>query len=116
VDAKSKLSKVVGAKNFSDDPDHLQTYATDYSCTPAGAPSWLVKPASSEEVSGVVKFCNENRIPVVPCSSKVHFYGATIPKEGGVLLDMSRMNRILEIDPDNRRVRFEAGVTWGKLT
>ena len=52
----------------------------------------------------------------MPCSSKVHFYGATIPKEGGVVLDLSRMNKILEIDADNRRVRFEAGVTWDKLT
>lgn len=116
MDVKAKLSKVVGAKNFSDDPARLQSYATDYSYTPAGSPNWLVKPASSEEVSGVIKFCNENRIPVVPCSSKVHFYGATIPKEGGVLLDMSRMDKILEVDPDNRRVRFEAGVTWEQLT
>ncbi len=113
---KARLSKVVGAKNFSDDPGELEAYASDFSYTPAGAPNYIVKPANSEEVSRVIKICNENRIPVVPCSSKVHFYGATIPKEGGVILDMSRMNRILDIDSDNRRVRFEAGVTWKKLT
>ena len=116
MDVKAKLVQVVGAENFSDAPAQLQVYATDFSYTPAGAPNYVVKPANSEEVSAIIKFCNENNIPVVPVSSKVHFYGATIPKEGGVVLDMSRMNRILEIDSDNRRVRFEAGVTWEKLT
>jgi hypothetical protein len=116
VDIKAALSKVVGAKNVSDDPSQLQAYSTDMSYTPMGMPNYVVKPASSEEVSGIVKFCSENSIPVVPCSSKIHFYGATIPKEGGVVLDMSRMDKIFEIDADNRRVRFEAGVTWKKLT
>ena len=64
----------------------------------------------------MVRFCNENHIPVVPVSSKVHFFGATIPKEGGLVLDLTRMNKILEIDPDNRRVRFETGVSWDQLT
>ena len=116
MDVKSKLSEFVGAENFSDDPVQLRNYATDFSYTPAGAPNYVVKPGSSEEVAQVVRFCQETSLPVVPCSSKIHFYGATIPREGGVVLDLSRMNRILEIDPDNRRVRFEAGVTWEQLT
>jgi FAD/FMN-containing dehydrogenase len=116
MDVKAKLAKIVGPKNFSDDPAQLKAYSQDFSYTPAGMPNYVVKPANSEEVSAVIKFCSENSIPVVPVSSKVHFYGATIPKEGGVILDMSRMNKVLEIDPDNRRVRFEAGVTWEKLT
>jgi FAD/FMN-containing dehydrogenase len=116
VDTASKLSEIVGVENFTDDPVRLRTYETDFSYTPAGAANCAVKPGSSAEVSAVIRYCQENSIPVVPCSSKVHFFGATIPKEGGVVLDLSRMNRILEIDPDNRRVRFEAGVTWGQLT
>ncbi|MBN1849067.1 MAG: FAD-binding oxidoreductase [Deltaproteobacteria bacterium] len=116
MDVKAKLAKIVGPKNFSDDPAQLKAYSQDFSYTPAGMPNCVVKPANSEEVSAVVKFCSENSIPVVPVSSKIHFYGATIPKEGGVILDMTRMNKILEIDPENRRVRFEAGVTWDKLT
>jgi hypothetical protein len=115
MNLKEKLSEVVGAENYSDDNAQLKAYPTDYSYTPAGMPNHIVKPASSEEVSAVVKICNEFSIPVVPCSSKIHFYGATIPKEGGVILDMSRMDKVLEIDPDNRRVRIEAGVTWEKL-
>ncbi len=113
---KSKLSEIVGPENFSDDPGQLQVYATDFSYYRAGAPNYVVKPSTSQEVAEIVKFCNEKKLPVVPCSSTVHFYGATIPKEGGVVLDLSRLDNILEIDRDNRRVRFEAGVTWDKLT
>ena len=116
MDVKARLSEVVGAENFSDDPNQLQSYASDFSYMPSGAPGCVVKPGSSEEVSKVVSFCNESSIPVVPVSSRIHFHGAAIPSEGGVLLDMVRMDRILEIDPDNRRVRLEAGVTWGALT
>ena len=116
MNLKERLSEIVGAENYSDDNEQLKAYSADYSYTPKGMPNYIVKPANSEEVSAVVKLCNEYNTPVVPCSSKVHFYGATIPKEGGVLLDMSRMDKIFEIDPDNRRVRFEAGVTWQKLT
>ena len=116
MDVKAKLSKVVGSKNVSDDPAQLMAYSSDFSYMPSGMPNFIVKPANSEEVSGVIKFCSENSIPVVPVSSKVHFYGATIPKQGGVILDLSRMDKIFEIDADNRRVRFEAGVTWEKMT
>ena len=116
MDIKAQLSKIVGKDNFTDHRDQVKAYESDFSYTPAGSPLGVVKPADSNEVSAVIKFCNENNVPVVPVSSKVHFYGATIPKEGGIVLDMSRMDNILEIDPDNRRVRFEAGVTWEKLT
>ncbi|MBI5569567.1 MAG: FAD-binding oxidoreductase [Desulfomonile tiedjei] len=116
MDVRSRLCEIVGADNCSDDPVQLRIYESDFSYTPAGAANYVAKPASAEEVAGIVKLCNENRIPVVPCSSQVHFYGATIPKEGGLVLDLSRMAKVLEIDPDNRRVRFEAGVTWGQLT
>ncbi len=116
MNLKEKLSNAVGAENFSDDIEQLKSYATDFSYTPVGMPNYIAKPANSEEVSEIVKVCNENKVPVVPVSSQVHFFGATIAKEGGVILDMCRMNKILEIDPENRRVRLEAGVTWQKLT
>ncbi len=116
MNLKVRLSGIVGENNYSDDKEQLKVYSRDFSYAPSGMPNYIVKPASSEEVSAVVKLCNEFRVPVVPCSSKLHFYGATIPKEGGVMLDLSRMDKIFEIDPDNRRVRFEAGVTWQKLT
>ena len=68
MNLKKKLSENVGAENYSENNEQLNTYFRDYSYNPAGMPNYIVKPASSEEVSAVVKFCNEYSIPVVPCS------------------------------------------------
>ena len=113
---KEKLVQIVGAGNFSDDPNVLKKFATDLSLTPAGAPSYMVKPKDAEEIGKIIKLANEGAIPVVPVSSGIHFNGATIPKQGGIVLDLTRLNKVLEIDLDNRRTRIEAGVTWQQLT
>ena len=75
----------------------------------------VVWPGTSEEVGKIVALCNEQNIPVVPVSSGIHFHGASIPKQGGVVVDLTRMNKILEIDTDNRLARIEAGVTWDQF-
>jgi FAD/FMN-containing dehydrogenase len=116
MSAREKLLEIVGAKNFSDDPEVLKKYSSDFSLEPSGAANYLVKPKDAQEVQKIIKFANEQLMPVVPVSSQVHFYGATIPKQGGIILDISRMDHILEIDEPNRRVRIEAGVTWEQLT
>lgn len=115
MNARDKLVEIVGAGSFSDDPNVLKKYASDFSLTPAGAPSYVVKPKESQEIAKIIKLANESAIPVVPVSSEIHFNGATIPKQGGIILDLTRMNKVLEIDQDNRRVRIEPGVTWQQL-
>jgi FAD/FMN-containing dehydrogenase len=116
MSVREGLLKLVGSGGFSDDPDVLRAYSADFSLAPPGAPNYVVKPKNTEEVHQVIHFANEHSLPVVPVSSAVHFYGATIPKQGGIVLDLSSMNRVLEIDELNRRVRLEAGVTWKQLT
>jgi FAD/FMN-containing dehydrogenase len=113
---KEKLSEIVGSGNFSDDPNVLSKYAADSSLTPAGAPSYVVKPKDAQDVAKVIQLANGSTIPVVPVSSDVHFNGAAIPKQGGIVLDLTRMKKVLEIDIENRRVRIEAGVKWQQLT
>jgi hypothetical protein len=116
MNAREKLLEIVGTGNFSDDPNVLKKYATDFSLVPPGTPSYVVKPKDGQEVQRIIKFANDQSIPVVPVSSTVHFNGATIPKQGGIVLDLTRMKRVLEIDEANRRVRIEAGVMWQQLT
>jgi FAD/FMN-containing dehydrogenase len=116
VSIKQKLLEAVGAEHFSDTPEVLEEYSKDFSLTPHWAPDYVVKPKDVQEVQKVIQFANENHTPVVPVSSGVHFYGATIPRRGGIVLDLSGMNQILEVDDFNRRVRIEAGVTWEQLT
>lgn len=112
---KEELSKIVGEEHVSDQENDLLLYASDYSLSPPSLPSFVVRPGSAQEISKILKWCNKNGIPVVPVSSRIHFYGATIPKKGGIVIDLSRMEKIHEIDTESRFVRFEPGVTWAKL-
>ncbi len=113
---KEELLRLVGPESFTDDPAVLKAYSTDFSLVPPGAANYVVKPKKTEEVHDVIKLANAHSIPVVPVSSRVHFHGTTIPKQGGIILDLTTMNNVLEIDALNKRVRIEAGVTWEQLT
>ena len=112
---KKELTTIVGSKYVSDAPKVLKAYSKDHSFGAPRVPNYIVKPKSAGEVQEVIKLANERRMPVVPCSSGVHFNGTTVPGQGGIILDLGRMNNILEIDERNRKVKIEPGVTWGQL-
>lgn len=65
---------------------------------------------STEEVAAVVKICNENKIPVTPRGAGTGLVGGAVPLLGGVLIDISKMNKILSYDMENFVVRVQAGV------
>lgn len=115
MEIKGELIGIVGAENASDDPEVLSSYSKDSSVSSPRLPDYVVRPKSAEEVQGIVKLANEYRLPIVPCSSGVHSDGNTIPSQGGIILDLRRMNKILGISGRTRMARVEPGVTWGKL-
>lgn len=112
---KEQLAQIVGVRNVSDDPEALGAYAKDCSLSTPRAPNYIARPKNTAEVQAVLKLAGDSAIPVVPCSSGIHFYGNTIPKLGGIILDLRRMNKILDIDMANKMVMVEPGVTWGQL-
>jgi len=115
VSIREKLLEIAGKNNFSDDPKVLEAYATDYSVVPRGMANYVVKVNTAEQVKQIIDLANQTLTPVVPVSSSVHFNGCSIPKQGGIILDLTGMNKILEIDELNRRVRLEPGVTWKQV-
>ncbi len=110
-----ELRDIVGAENVLDDQDTLELYSRDQSLISPKKPAAVVKPKSTAEVQGLVQFANKTQTPLVPSSSGTHFWGASLPDQGGVVVDLSGMNKILEIDAQNRRVKIEPGVTWPQL-
>ena len=112
---KDDLEKIVGKQNVSDRPDDLAGYSKDSSLLPPGIANVITHPESAEHVSAIVKLANTKNIAVVPVSSKVHFYGSTIPKQGGIVMDLGKMNKIIEVNVSDRRIRIEPGVTWKQL-
>lgn len=73
-------------------------------------PEVLIKAGSAEEVSAVMKYANEKNIPVTPRGQGTGLVGGAVPLYGGILLDMSSMNRILELDEVNMTLTLEPGV------
>lgn len=112
---KDDLAGIVGQEFVSDAPEVLDRYSRDYSFVQPRRPRCVVYPQNTEEVQEVVKYANKYSIPVTPRSSGISFYGAGIPSQGGIVLDLTRMNKILEIDPRDRKVKVEPGVTWAQV-
>jgi FAD/FMN-containing dehydrogenase len=111
---KEELVGIVGSESFTDDPETIEKYSRDYSFVQPRKPSYVIYAKTTEEIQKVVKYANEHMIPVTPRSSGISFYGAGIPSQGGIILDLTRMNRILEIDGRNKKVKVEPGVTWAQ--
>ncbi len=70
----------------------------------------LVFPISTEEVSSVLRYAYTNHIPVTPRGAGTNLVGSTVPIHGGIILDLSQMNRILEIDRDTFTATVEPGI------
>ncbi|OCN02106.1 2-hydroxy-acid oxidase [Clostridium sp. W14A] len=65
---------------------------------------------STEEVSAVLKYAHENRIPVTPRGAGTNLVGSTVPVDGGIILDLSLMNKVLELDRDTLTATVEPGI------
>lgn len=113
---KEKLCGVVGTENVTDNLRVLEEYSMDYSFVEPRKPMLVVYPRKVDEVPRIVKLANENKLSITPVSSgPPRFRGDTVPCEGGIILDLSRLKRILKIDERNRIVMVEPGVTFGEL-
>ncbi len=112
---KDKLVEIVGKDNVVDSPDVIEGYGRDHSLERPGLFTCVVRPRAVAETQKIIQLANEAKFAVVPQSSRVHFNGCALPKEGGVVLDLSQMNRIVEIVEDSRVAYLQVGVTWEQL-
>jgi FAD/FMN-containing dehydrogenase len=115
VSIKEELKLIVGAEYVFDNAEKLEWYAKDHSLEKPITPSYVAQPHSAEEVQGIVKLANRTKLPVYPCSSGIHFFGNSIPKMGGLVIDLRRMNKIKRINTRDRIAMVEPGVTWSQL-
>jgi glycolate oxidase len=111
----AELEAVVGAQHVRTEPGDLEPYARD--ATPAfrALPDAVVWPADTEQVAAVLRLATERRVPVVPRGAGSNLCAATVPERGGIVLVLTRMDRILEISAGELLARVEAGVTTSVL-
>jgi len=112
-----KLAKIVGAGNVSHDPATVEAYSCDMSFVNTIKPDYVVKPRNSDDIAKLVKLANDTQTPLVPVSSgPPHFRGDTVPGTGGaVIVDLSKMKKVIRVDRAHRVAMVEPGVTFGEL-
>ena len=94
----------------------LQTYECDGLTNFRTVPSAVVLPRSAAQVQAIVRICAQHRIPFVARGAGTGLSGGALPAEGGVVISLARMNRILEVDIPNQRVVVEPGVINAHVT
>ena len=106
------LARTLWARTGVRDGDsERDLHASDLSFHAPHRPDLVVYPGSTEEVALVLALANEHRVPVTPFGVGTSLEGHIIPVHGGISLDLSRLDRILEIAPENLTATVQAGVT-----
>ncbi|MGI9235972.1 MAG: FAD-binding oxidoreductase [Woeseiaceae bacterium] len=106
-----ELKKIVGPSGWKTDPSELEPHLVDWRGAVTGKTRILVAPDSTEQVSRIVRACAEAGIAIVPQGGNTSLCAGAVPDESGdqVLMSLSRMNRIRQVDPDNFSMEVEAG-------
>ncbi len=117
-----KIIHVTGKDRVRIDPFERRMYSHDLASLPKMMelgfkmmPDLVVKPKSATEIAEIVKIAVEEGIPIVPRGGASWGLGGAMPVAGGIVVDLTRMNRILDYDYDNHIVTVETGITWKML-
>ncbi|MBB3996660.1 FAD-linked oxidase C-terminal domain-containing protein [Aureimonas pseudogalii] len=105
------LRSIVPGEGVVDATNEMRVFETDALTAYRQLPLVVVLPETVAQVAAILSYCREHRIPVVPRGSGTSLSGGSLPLEDGVLLVLSRFNRILEVDLDNRCAVVQPGVT-----
>lgn len=112
---KAQLKAMVPEERFSTGESNLDLHARDMSRHRPSRPEAVIWPLQREEVSNVLSYCNRRLIPVTAWGAGSSLEGNPIPVQGGVVLDFSQMNRIIDIRTDDFQADVEPGVVYQDL-
>ncbi|MGI5880662.1 MAG: FAD-binding oxidoreductase [Syntrophomonadaceae bacterium] len=105
------------------DPQERRFYAYDVGTMPgmmkrfsgSNLPAGIVQPDSQDELVQLMRWAQENKIPLIPRGKATSGYGGAVPTRSGLVIESNRMKQILEIIVEERTVMVQAGVVWDKL-
>jgi len=111
----SQLQKLLPPPSFSLETAVLEGYSRDESSQPAQMPLAVVWPETTEQVAAVLKLCNDHRVPVTARGGGSSLEGNAIPSLNSIVLSLEKMNKVLEILPEDFQVRLQPGVIYDDL-
>lgn len=106
---KRELKSIVGEDRATDTPEHLVTYSYD-AYTEEHLPDIVLFPLSTDEVSSIMKVADRESIPVTPRGSGTNLAGESVPLRGGIVVCLTKMDRIVKIDGGNLTATVQPGV------
>ena len=115
VQILENLEKIVGKDFVSNEPEELFIYSQDPGASEPRPTDFVVMPKTVDEIQNIVKLANKEKIPIIPMGGGLTLSGLVIPVRGGMVLDLKRMDKIIEVNELCRYAVLEAGVTTGRL-
>ena len=112
----SDLKKIVNKDNVLSELDEIKPYETDALAVYKNTPLAVVLPENTQEVSEILKYCNNENIKVIPRGAGTGLSGGALPLKDAIVLGLGKFNKILEIDFNNRCVVTQPGVTNLSIT
>lgn len=112
----AELRAIVGNEGVVSQPDELLVYECDAYTLEKNSPTAVVLPRNTAEVAAVVKWCAAHNLPIIPRGAGTSLSGSVLAVGGGVMIALTRMNRILSVDFRNRRALVEAGCVNAWIT
>ncbi len=110
-----QLEKISGMDFVSNKTEDLYIYSQDPGASEPRPVDFVVLPKNVEEIQKIIELANREKIPLIPMGGGLTLSGLIIPIRGGIVLDLKRMNQILEINEISRYALIEPGVTTGQL-
>jgi glycolate dehydrogenase FAD-linked subunit len=109
-DLRRELEAIVGPGGVLSDPDELMVYESDGLTLFRALADFVLFPTSAEHVAAIVKLANREKLPFVARGAGTGLSGGCLPAEGGIVISLMRMNRVLEVDYDNQIAVVEPGL------
>jgi len=111
----SELETIVGS-NYISDAQHVRwTYSRDVGIVPGHPPGVVIQPQSTNEIQDILCLANTHKIPVYVRGAGACYAGGVVPVKGGILLDLTRMNKLLHLDKNSDSCLTECCITCGAL-
>ncbi len=118
-----EFRRIAGDIKIIDRPEEKEMYSHDIGDVPSfmtkllfkTQPSFVVQPKNVAEIKKVLAFANEKNIPVIPRGAASWGFGGVIPTKAGIVVDLSPFRKIIEINPEQKTVRVEAGARWSDI-